>query len=109
MPQLARLAAGLVKPGERLGLVGRYGSSSLIYYSGHDTRWLDDDDAAAEFFKASNQPVCVMPLTDFERLKPRLGPDVRVVAAAEEFNIRIERLLEGQRTPGRTWVLIARQ
>ena len=50
-----------------------------------------------------------MPLTDFERLRPQLGHAVRVVASAEEFNIRIERLLEGQLTPGRTWVLIAEQ
>jgi protein-L-isoaspartate O-methyltransferase len=46
-----------------------------------------------------------MPMSDFERLVPRLKGFDRI-AVAEEFNVRIERLLERQRTPGRLWVLV---
>ena len=46
-----------------------------------------------------------MPVSDFERLVPRLKGFDRI-AVAEEFNVRIERLLERERTPGRLWVLV---
>ena len=49
----------------------------------------------------------MLPAGDFERLSPRLPSTVRVVASAEEFNVRFERMLERQRTPGRVWVLVA--
>jgi hypothetical protein len=48
-----------------------------------------------------------MPAAHFERLAPHLPPNVRVVASAEEFNVRIERLVERQRSPGRMWVVVA--
>jgi hypothetical protein len=47
-------------------------------------------------------------MTDFDRLLPRLPP-MRVVTTGEEFNVRLSRLIERQTTPGRRWVLLARQ
>jgi predicted membrane-bound mannosyltransferase len=82
------------------------GFSSVIYYSRRHVIALDGDDDTVVFLSAHPGAVCVMPMTDFERLAPRLrGFDEIVVA--EEFNVRIERLLQRHRTPGRLWVLIA--
>ena len=105
MPRLARAAAPLIEPGERIGLLGRYGASSLIYYSRHDVEWLEGEDAAVAFLRRRPRALCVMPAAEYERLAPRL-PGVRIVDEAEEFNVRIERLRERQRTPGRRWVLV---
>lgn len=105
MPLLAREATTSSKAGTPIGLLGRYGLSSLIYYSRRHVVALDGDDDTVRFLSAHPGAVCVMPMTDFERLAPRLtGFDK--IAVAEEFNVRIERLLERQRTPGRLWVLI---
>jgi hypothetical protein len=87
-------------------LLGRYGASSLIYYSGHDVEWLLDD-AATVAFARHVDAVCVMPEDDYKRLAPQLPPTLRVIDSAEEFNVRIERLLDRQRTRGREWVLLA--
>jgi 4-amino-4-deoxy-L-arabinose transferase-like glycosyltransferase len=105
MPALARRIAQLAPAGSDVGLLGRYGASTLIYYSGHNVRWLDDDDAAVAFHTTEPRALCVMPATDYERLAPRLA-GTRAVAMAEEFNVRIERLLEREKTPGRQWVLV---
>jgi 4-amino-4-deoxy-L-arabinose transferase-like glycosyltransferase len=107
MPRLARAAEPLAVPGARIGLLGRYGASSLIYYSNHNVARLTDDESAVTFLTRQPAAVCVMPATDFARLKPRLPATVRLVDSAEEFNVRLERLLERQRTPGRMWVLLA--
>jgi 4-amino-4-deoxy-L-arabinose transferase-like glycosyltransferase len=107
MPLLAREAARVGHPGAPLGLLGRYGVSSLVYYSRHNVRALDDDDATVAMMSADTHALCVMPLADFQRLAPRLEGTV-VIAMAEEFNVRIERLLERQKTPGRQWVLVGR-
>jgi 4-amino-4-deoxy-L-arabinose transferase-like glycosyltransferase len=106
MPRLARDAQRLAVPGARIGLLGRYGASSLIFYSGHNIRWLDDDDAVVSFLASEPGAVCVMPLTDFTRLEPRLKAGVRRVATAEEFNVRLERVVERRPNGGRVWVLI---
>jgi 4-amino-4-deoxy-L-arabinose transferase-like glycosyltransferase len=106
MPMLAREATTSSKAGTPIGLLGRYGLSSLIYYSRRHVVALDGDDDTVRFLSAHPGAVCVMPMTDFERLAPRLkGFDK--IAVAEEFNIRIERVLERHGTPGRLWVLIA--
>ena len=105
MPLLAREATTSSTAGTSIGLLGRYGLSSVIYYSRRHVVALDGDDDTVMFLSAHPGAVCVMPMTDFERLAPRLkGFDK--IAVAEEFNVRIERLLERQRTPGRLWVLI---
>jgi len=106
MPRLAHAASPLLQPGARIGLLGRYGASSLIYYSGHNIEWLLDD-AATVVFARRPGAVCVMPEDDYKRLAPRLPPTMRVIDSAEEFNVRIERLLDRQRTHGREWVLVA--
>jgi len=107
MPLLAREATTASKADTPIGLLGRYGLSSVIYYSRRHVVALDGDDDAVTFLSAHPGAVCVMPMTDFERLAPRLkGFDK--IAVAEEFNVRIERLLERQRTPGRLWVLVGR-
>jgi 4-amino-4-deoxy-L-arabinose transferase-like glycosyltransferase len=106
MPRLARAASPLLQPAARIGLLGRYGASSLIYYSGHDVEWLLDD-AATVAFARHVDAVCVMPEDDYKRLAPQLPPTLRVIDSAEEFNVRIERLLDRQRTRGREWVLLA--
>jgi len=106
MPRLARTASPVLQPNARIGLLGRYGASSLIYYSGHNVEWLLDDDAAVTF-AGRPHAVCVMPAEDYRRLAPRLPPTMRVIDSAEEFNVRIERLLDRQRTHGRQWVLLA--
>jgi 4-amino-4-deoxy-L-arabinose transferase-like glycosyltransferase len=105
MPLLAREAMTSSKADTPIGLLGRYGLSSVIYYSRRHVVALDGDDDAVMFLSAHPGAVCLMPMTDFERLAPRLrGFDK--IAVAEEFNVRIERLLERQRTPGRLWVLV---
>jgi hypothetical protein len=105
MPILAREATKSSKAGTPIGLLGRYGLSSVIYYSRRHVVALDGDDDTVMFLSAHPGAVCVMPMTDFERLAPRLkGFDK--IAVAEEFNVRIERLLERQKTPGRLWVLV---
>jgi 4-amino-4-deoxy-L-arabinose transferase-like glycosyltransferase len=107
MPRLARAAERLAPPEARIGLLGRYGASSLVYYSHHNVEWLTGDDAAIAFLTTRPHALCVMPAADYARLAPRL-PGVRVVDEAEEFNVRIERLRDRQRTPGRRWVLLSR-
>ena len=107
MPYLAREAAQLMPDDGVLGLLGRYGASSLIYYSGRRVQFLDDDESTIAFLASRPGAVCVLPATDLARLTPRLPPTVRTVAIAEEFNVRFERLLERQRTPGRQWVVVA--
>ena len=105
MPLLAREATQLSQHDVPIGLLGRYGLSSLIYYSRHHVVALDGDDQTVMFLSTHPGAVCVMPMSDFERLAPRLRGIDRI-AVAEEFNVRIERLLERQRTPGRLWVLV---
>lgn len=105
MPLLARQAAEYSQRDAPIGLLGRYGLSSLIYYSRRHVVALDGDDATVTFLSTHPGAVCVMPMSDFERLAPRLEGFDRI-AVAEEFNVRIERLLERQRTPGRLWVLV---
>jgi len=105
MPLLAREAVEYSQADAPIGLLGRYGLSSLIYYSGRHVVALDGDDATVAFLSTHPGAVCVMPMSDFERLVPRLKGFDRI-AVAEEFNVRIERLLERQRTPGRLWVLV---
>jgi len=105
MPLLARQASEFSRTDEAIGLLGRYGLSSLIYYSRHHVVALDGDDQTVMFLSTHPGAVCVMPMSDFERLAPRLR-GVDRIAVAEEFNVRIERLLERQRTPGRVWVLV---
>jgi hypothetical protein len=68
---------------------------------------LDGDDDTVMFLSAHSGAVCVMPMTDFARLAPRLR-GFHKIAVAEEFNVRIERLLEHHRTSGRLWVLVGR-
>ena len=105
MPLLAREATISSKADTPIGLLGRYGLSSVIYYSRRHVEALDGDDDTVKFLSAHRGAVCVMPMTDFERLAPRLrGFDK--IAVAEQFDVRIERLLERQRTPGRLWVLV---
>jgi len=105
MPLLAREATKSSAADTPIGLLGRYGLSSVIYYSGRHVVALDGDEDTVTFLSAHPGAVCVMPMTDFERLAPRLkGFDK--LAVAEEFNVRIERVLERQRTPGRLWVLV---
>jgi 4-amino-4-deoxy-L-arabinose transferase-like glycosyltransferase len=105
MPLLARQAAAYSQLDAPIGLLGRYGLSSLIYYSRRHVVALDGDDATVTFLSTHPGAVCVMPMSDFERLAPRLEGFDRI-AVAEEFDVRIERLLERQRTPGRLWVLV---
>lgn len=105
MPLLARQAAELSRTDAPIGLLGRYGLSSLIYYSRRHVVALDGDDETVTFLSTHPDAVCVMPMADFERLAPRLSGIDRL-AVAEEFNVRIERLLERQRTRGRLWVLV---
>jgi len=90
-----------------IGLLGRYGFSSLVYYSHHNVRLLDDADAAVDFLSRHGSALCVMLASDFEQLAPRLD-GVEILARGEEFNVRIERLMERRRTPGREWVLVRR-
>ena len=105
MPLLARQASEISRRDTPIGLLGRYGLSSLIYYSRRRVVALDGDDQTVMFLATHPGAVCVMPMADFERLAPRLRGFDRI-AVAEEFNVRIERLLERQRTPGRLWVLV---
>ena len=105
MPLLARQAAELSRTDAPIGLLGRYGLSSLIYYSRRHVVALEGDEETVTFLSTHPDAVCVMPMSDFERLAPRLSGIDRL-AVAEEFNVRIERLLERQRTPGRLWVLV---
>jgi 4-amino-4-deoxy-L-arabinose transferase-like glycosyltransferase len=107
MPRLAREAARVAQPGATLGLLGRYGISSVVYYSRRHVRPLDDDEQTAAFFAGDSRALCVMPLADFERLAPRLH-GAGVIAMAEEFDIRIERVLERRKAAGRQWVLVGR-
>jgi 4-amino-4-deoxy-L-arabinose transferase-like glycosyltransferase len=109
MPSLAREAARLTDPGEPIGLLGMYGAASVIYYSQHRIQHLQDDDTAVSFVTRAPHVACLMPASDFERLKPRLPPSIRVVASSEEFNVRLSRLIERKTSPGRRWVLISRQ
>lgn len=107
MPLLARQATTSSSPDTPIGLLGRYGLSSVIYYSRRHVVALSGDDDTVRFLSAYPGAVCVMPMTDFERLAPRLrGFDK--IAVAEEFNVRIERLFERRRTLGRLWVLVGR-
>ena len=105
MPLLAREATISSKADTPIGLLGRYGVSSVIYYSRRHVVELDGDDDTVVFLSAHPGAVCFMPMTDFERLAPRLRGFDKIEVAAE-FNVRIERLLERQRTPGRLWVLV---
>jgi len=104
MPRLAREAARVAQAGTPIGLLGRYGISSVVYYSRHDVLPLEDDDAAVAFLSTNTSALCIMPASDFQRLAPRLK-SVDVIARAEEFNVRIE-VLERQKPSGREWVLV---
>jgi 4-amino-4-deoxy-L-arabinose transferase-like glycosyltransferase len=104
MPLLARGAAQTA-PDAPLGLLGGYGFSSLVYYSHGQVQLLDDVDTAVAFLSGDTHPLCVMPAADFEQVAHRLG-GTEIVARGEEFNVRIERLLERRKTPGREWVLV---
>ena len=105
MPLLARQATEFSQSDAPIGLLGRYGLSSLIYYSRRHVVALDGDDETVMFLSTHPGAVCVMPMSDFERLSPRLR-GVDRIAVAEEFNVRIERLRDRQKTPGRLWVLV---
>jgi hypothetical protein len=72
MPHLAREAARLAEPGEPIGLLGRYGASSLMYYARRNITWLLDDEAAVAFLSSRPRAVCVMPVSDYARLAPCL-------------------------------------
>jgi 4-amino-4-deoxy-L-arabinose transferase-like glycosyltransferase len=106
MPRLARAAETVAAPNAPIGLMGRYGASSLIYYSHHNVSFIDDDEAAVRFLTGNPNALCVMPESEHARLSSRLPSAIRKVDSAEEFNVRFERLLDRQRTPGRQWVLI---
>jgi hypothetical protein len=105
MPRLARAAEPLLAPGRSLGLLGRYGASSLIYYSHHNVSWLETGDETVRFLRDADA-VVVLPRDDFARLAPLLPPSTEIVASGEEFNVRLDRLLTRKRTPGRQWVLV---
>jgi 4-amino-4-deoxy-L-arabinose transferase-like glycosyltransferase len=105
MPLLAREAAQLSPADASIGLLGRYGISSVIYYSRRHVVPLDGDDATITFLSTHPGAVCLMPMSDFERLLPRLN-GVDKIAVAEEFNVRLQLLLDRQRTRGRIWVLV---
>jgi len=107
MAQLGREAGRRAAAEVPIGLLGRYGFSSLVYYSHHDIRLLDNADAAVELLSGDTGALCVMLADDFAQLAPRV-PGVEIVARGEEFNVRIERLLERRRTPGREWLLVTR-
>jgi hypothetical protein len=78
VPALAHEAARRARPEERIGLLGRYGASSLIYYSRHNVQWLLDDDAAVAFLSDPANTVAVMPASDFARVGPHLTSSIRV-------------------------------
>jgi hypothetical protein len=105
MPRLAREAARVAHADTPVGLLGRYGISSVVYYSRHNVLPLEDDDAAVALLSTDTSALCIMPASDFQRLAPRLK-SVDIIARADEFNMRIERVLERQKTSGREWVLV---
>ena len=107
MAMLAREATRVGQPGSKLGLLGGYGVSSLVYYSHRDVRLLDDGNDTVAFLLMNKRALIVMPAADFEQLAPRLT-GVEIIARGEEFNVRIERVLERRRTAGREWVLVGR-
>jgi 4-amino-4-deoxy-L-arabinose transferase-like glycosyltransferase len=107
MAALGREAGRRATEDVPVGLLGRYGVSSLVYYSHHNIRMLDNGDEAVAFLSRAASALCVMLASDFKQLAPRI-PETEVLARGEEFNVRIERLLERQRTPGRQWVLVGR-
>lgn len=105
LPRLARQAADVSAGDAAVGLFGRYGSASVMYYSRRHVIRLEGDDATVRFLSADPSRVCVMPMADFERLQPRLN-GVTTLGEAEEFNVRFKWLLDRQRTRGRMWVLV---
>jgi 4-amino-4-deoxy-L-arabinose transferase-like glycosyltransferase len=108
MASLGRAAEHLAEPSTAIGLLGRYGASSLIYYSHHNVAWLADEESTVAFLSSQRGAVCVMPAVDFDRLAERL-PTTHVVASAEEFSFHIQRVLARRTTPGRRWVLVANE
>jgi 4-amino-4-deoxy-L-arabinose transferase-like glycosyltransferase len=107
MPLLAHEAVRRSHPGAPLGFVGSYGLASVVYYAHRHVQPLGDDDSTVLFVTTNADALCVMPLSEFQRIAPRLQ-GIGVIAMAEEFNVRIERLLERQKTTGRVWVLVGR-
>jgi hypothetical protein len=105
LPRLARQAADVSAGNASVGLFGRYGSASVMYYSRRHVIRLEGDEQTVRFLAADPTRVCVMPMADFERLQPRLT-GVTSLAEAEEFNVRFRWLLDRQRTRGRMWVLV---
>jgi 4-amino-4-deoxy-L-arabinose transferase-like glycosyltransferase len=101
MAPLGREAGRRAADGAPIALLGRYGFSSLAYYSHHNIRLLDDVDDAVQFLSRDTSALCVMLASDFQQVAPRLA-GAQIVAHREEFNLRIER------TPGREWVLVGR-
>jgi hypothetical protein len=105
---LGRAAECLADPGTPIGLFGRYGASSLIYYSHRNVAWLADDESTVAFLSTQPRAVCVLPADDFDRMAQRL-PLTRVVASADELTVRIERVLARRTTRGRRWVLVTNE
>jgi hypothetical protein len=106
MPRLARAAETVAASNAPIGLIGRYGASSLIYYSHHNVSFIDDEESAVRFLTSNPAAICVMPESEHARLSSRLRSMIRTVDSAEEFNLRLERLLERRPAPGRRWVLV---
>jgi hypothetical protein len=107
IPGLARSVRTVAQPGEPLAVAGNYGAPGLVFYARRPVEQLVDRDDLVRYLSAPGPRHCVLPLTDFEAVRPSVPRSWRVVDEGAVFSVRMRRLLE--RTPeraGRTLVLI---
>lgn len=109
MRPLGTLAGQIARPHDEIGLFGRYGGSSVIYYSGHTIRWLDSLEQALDFLAQPGGRVCVIPEGAWKELAPRLGGGATVIAARPSLNMRFGLFVDPVRVRPPGWLLVSTQ
>lgn len=110
MRALGERVSALAPPGDRIGLYGRFGGSSLIYYGRHNIVWLDAPEQAAEFLSATRRRFLVIPEADFKAVDAVYDPPLHVIERGTFFNVRLRRLFdEGIETEDRPMLLVSNQ
>ena len=94
MRALGERVAPLAPAGDRIGLYGRFGASSLIYYGRHNIVWIDAPEQAAAFMSADNRRFLVIPEADFPAVDALYDPPLYVIERGTFFNVRLKRLFD---------------
>ena len=106
---LGERVAALADADTRVGLAGRLGGPSLIFYSRHDIAWLDSLDQIAAFLRGPGRRFCVMSQADFATLSQDPSLPLVVIDRGSFFNVRLKALFEARpNIEGRPMLLVTR-